>query len=283
LKYLYDENLQLIPFHDGLHVEVAKQTPYYYGIFCLPLPRNIEAQLSNDYHVGVTMHATRQPPLTLPIHVKEWVEGAPVRQAQDAVSLITANNPQLEAAPQASQPPDKLANHKLIFEIDERNTVIKVQETNSAIRIFANIQLRFENRSAHSLSLKGLDMSLHRNGIVNKRSAADIFTLFAILRVSRNGEQINKEELEGLTFDGHQLSPFYLFEAMLGIDDEKVKTAQDLDPVHYLRITMQASGGEPKFTADLYAHWQGALKEKGTSQIHVLGAPSISKDYRRID
>jgi hypothetical protein len=178
---------------------------------------------------------------------------------------------------------EELTKHKLIFEIDERNTRVRVEQTKSALRIFANIQLWFENMDIHPLSVKEIDISLHRYGIKDVRDAADIFTLFAILRVSSNGVPINKNELEGMMIQERRVTPFYLIEAMLAIEDEQIKTATDLDAVTYIKVTMRSSGYQPEFTAKLFPHWPAALEDKGTSQIFVTGAPSISKNLRRLN
>jgi hypothetical protein len=174
-------------------------------------------------------------------------------------------------------------NHKLIFEIDERNTTLRLEQTNSAIRIWLHLQLRFENKDIHPLSVKSINITLHRMGIVNVRESEDVFTLFAVLRLSSNGAQINKDALEGLTIAGRQVSPFYLVEAMIAIEDEQIETAKDLSAGDYLLVTMQSSGHQPEFTAKLHPHWEGTLEQGGTRIVHVIGAPSIPKDYRRID
>ena len=173
--------------------------------------------------------------------------------------------------------------HKLIFEIDIRKTIIRVEQTKSALRIYADIQLRFENRDIHPLSVKNIDITLHRMGIENVKSSADIFTLFAILRVTSNGVQLNNDVFEGMTIAGHQLSSYYLIETMIAIEDEEnIKTAEDLDVTDYLRITMQSSGTQPELTAKLHPYWEAARRVGGTRQIHVIGAPSIREDFRRL-
>ena len=178
---------------------------------------------------------------------------------------------------------EELTKHKLIFEIDERSTRIRVEQTKSAIRVFANIQLRFENRDTYPLSVKGIEITLHRLGIKGVRDAADIFTLFAILRLSSNGAPINKDELENIMVQERRVTPFYMIEAMLAIQDSQIKTATDLDVTDYIKITLRGSGYQPDFTAKLYPYWKAALEDKGTSQLVIVGASSILKDYRRLN
>lgn len=178
---------------------------------------------------------------------------------------------------------EELTKHKLIFEIDQRHTVIRVQQTENAIRIFANIQLRFENKDIYPLSVKGIEISLHRHGIEDVREASDVFTLFAILRLSSNGAPINKDELENMMVQERRVTPFYLIETMLAIEDEQIKAATDLDVTDYLRITLHSSGHQPAFVAYLHPYWTAALGNEGTNQSVVTGARSITKDYRRLD
>jgi hypothetical protein len=120
-------------------------------------------------------------------------------------------------------------------------------------------------------------------GVKGIRSAGEIFTLFGILRLSSNGVQINKNDLEGMMVQGRRVTPFYLIEAMLAIEDDEIQTAIDLDAVTYLKVTLRSSGYQPEFTAKLIPNWKGALESEGTSLVIVSGAPSIRKDYRRID
>ncbi len=178
---------------------------------------------------------------------------------------------------------NELTAHKLVFEIDKRNTVIKVEQTNSALRIFADIQLRFENNDTQQRSIKRFDVSLHQGGIVDGRNAAEVFTLFFISDISRDGMPINRDKFEGLTLAAGELSPFYMIRTILTVEDgSHIKSAEDLDPGHYLHIAIESSGYQPEFTANLHPHWSAACSDKGTTQIVVRGARSIQKDFRRL-
>lgn len=178
---------------------------------------------------------------------------------------------------------ERLIEHKLVFEIDLRHTKIQVTQTKSALRIFLDLQLRFENKDSPPLSMKGLNITLHRLGIKDVRPAADISTLLGILRISSNGVPIKTSDFEGMTVQG-PLTPFYMIDAMIAIEgDEHIKSAEDLDVTDFLRVSMQSSGYQPEFTARLHPDWKAALKGRGTSQIIVTGASFISEDYRRID
>ncbi len=185
---------------------------------------------------------------------------------------------------------DRLTEYKLIFEIDLRNTRVRVEESRPnqgephSIRIMANIQLRFENRDIYPLSMKGLDITLHRLGVVDGLPRAEIFTFLAILRITSNGIQINKRDFEGMMIQERRLTSFYLVEAMIAIEnDEEIERSKDLDVVHFLRVSMKAGGYQPEFAAHLHPHWPEALEEGGTDQVFVTKAPVINKDYRRFD
>jgi hypothetical protein len=180
---------------------------------------------------------------------------------------------------------EELTKHKLTFEVDLRNTKIRIEETNSAIRVFGALKLRFENKSTTSLAMKNLNITLHRQAIKKVRPAADIFTLFAILRISMNDTPIPKNQFEGMEIQGNRLTSFYLIEFMLAIEDEEIiKKAQDLDVITYLQVSMQSSGYQPEFVTDLYPNWDGALTAEGTEVMFITGDASyIRKDYRRLD
>jgi hypothetical protein len=113
---------------------------------------------------------------------------------------------------------NQLTEHKLTFEMDLRNTNIRVEEStpqdeSHSIRIMASIQLRFENNDVHPTSMKELDITLHRLALVDGLPRAEIFTFLAILRISSNGIQIDKKDFEGMMIQEKRLTPFYLIEA----------------------------------------------------------------------
>jgi hypothetical protein len=172
---------------------------------------------------------------------------------------------------------EELTKHKLIFEIDQRHTVIRVEQTKSALRIFANIQLRFENKDIYPLYVKGVEISLRRYGIEGVRKASEIYTRFAVLRFSSNGTSLNKSELENMLVQERRVTPFYMIETMLAIEDEHIKDASDLDAVTYLMVTLRSSGSQPEFSAKLFLSWESALTSEGTSVLSVQGAPYISR------
>lgn len=193
-----------------------------------------------------------------------------------------------------SQRWEKLTEQKLIFEIDLRNTRIgleprweeplgkTLQDDPCPVRIMANIQLRFENKDTYPLHMKGLTATVHRYGIKDRRPASDIFTWFALLRVTSHGLLISNKDFEGMAIAGRQLSPAYLVELMLAVQDDQIKTAADLDTLDYIILTMESSGYQEPVKAYLHPYWKAALEPKGTDQITVTHAPSVPKDYRRI-
>jgi hypothetical protein len=170
---------------------------------------------------------------------------------------------------------DELTKHRLVFEIDERTTKISVHETNSTLRIFATIGIRFNNKDAHPDSMKQIKLTLHRGG-------KEIFTLWALLRISSNGVQIGKESFEGMMIQDHRLTPLYELEFMLGIEDDRIKKASDFTYNDFLRVSMQAGGHQPVLSANLHPYWDAALRPEGTDQVTITGAPTIERDIRRL-
>lgn len=179
---------------------------------------------------------------------------------------------------------EELTKHQLVFEIDLRHTSVTIENTLSGVRIFLSLRLRFENRDDHSRAMKRLNITLHRSAVRNVHPAAEVYTLFAILRISMNSIQIPTDQFEGMEIQSHRLTPFYDIEAMLAVqDDENIKNPEDLDAGDYLRIWMDGSDYQREFVADLHPHWEAAMNDKGTSILFVTGdAQSIRKDYRRL-
>jgi hypothetical protein len=176
----------------------------------------------------------------------------------------------------------ELTRDKLVFEIDGENTTIRVNEAGSeqsglVIRIWLDVQLRFENLDEHSTSMKRLNFTLHRGG-------SEIFAWLSVAQYSSNGIPINKKDIEGMMIQGNRLTPWYSVRAALTVADNQIVHATDLrDGRDYIALTMYAGGYQPPFTARLIPHWSAALEPNGTKQMSVTGALYIEKDYRRFD
>ena len=115
------------------------------------------------------------------------------------------------------------------------------------------------------------------------RPAADIFAWFGIIRITSDGVDIDKKTFDRMRIAGRDVTPLYLVEFVLGIEDELVKTAQDIDAVHYLQITVDVSGYHSPLKAKLIPYWEQAKEEGCTKQITVTGAKTIDQDFSRID
>src|SRR5438309_7759447 len=148
--------------------------------------------------------------------------------------------------------------YTLIFEIDERTTRIRVEETNSALRIFASIGLRFDNKDAHPASMKEVNFTLHRGGV-------EIFTLWAILRITSNGVQVRKEDFEGMMIQDHRLTPWYELEIMLGL----LRQPLILPITTCSEFRCNLAGISQYYQLILHPYWEAALRPEGTDQITV--------------
>lgn len=175
-----------------------------------------------------------------------------------------------------------LTEHKLVFIIDHNGTRVRVDETQSGLRVFLTLNLRFDNRDIHPSHMVRLDASMVRYGIKKQRPFSDIFTYFALLGVSYNGVVIDKEAFEGMRVAERQLTQPYKVELMLGIEDEQVKRAADWDTLDTIVLKMETSGYQAPFSAYLHPYWEAALRQDGTDQISITQATSIPKDYRRL-
>lgn len=177
----------------------------------------------------------------------------------------------------------KLNEHKLIFEVDQRATRVYLKEYPNQyplLGIVAQIKLRFENKDIHPMSMKRLDLSLHE--LQPEKPTKDIYTAISF-RYSMNGTEIKRDEFEGMMIQGRRLTPFYLVEATMPIDDEAVKSSNDLTSLHFLRLTMDAGGYQATFSGDLFLSWKHALGDKGTDLTVTFNAPAIITDYRRVE
>jgi hypothetical protein len=181
---------------------------------------------------------------------------------------------------------EKLVEHKLIFEIDLRNTKVRVEQhkTNSPVRIFLQLQLRFDNRDVYPTAFKQLTFALERYGIKDVRPGAKIFTFWSIYQIRSNGVPIKKDQFEGMMIQGRRLTPWYMIDVMIGIEDpDQIRNAEDLDVTDFIEVTMESSGYQKPLKAKLHPHWKAAVTNEGTDQIIVTGVPSIAKDFQRVD
>jgi hypothetical protein len=171
----------------------------------------------------------------------------------------------------------------LILEIDQRrqsSTNIRVEQTQSATRIFVTLDFRLDNRGDYPCYMKSVKVALHRRG-----DAEPIWMWFAFLRATNNGKQIATEDVEPMRVDGHQLTGLYSVVFMLGTPETDEGSAEplNLDANYFLRVSMEPSGFQPMTIADLNPYWTAALCEGGTNQICIIGDASlIPEDYSRI-
>ncbi|HXT61492.1 MAG TPA: hypothetical protein VN696_00515 [Pyrinomonadaceae bacterium] len=175
---------------------------------------------------------------------------------------------------------EKLAEHKLIFEINGEQTSIRLEELGSeeaglAISIVATIQVRFENLDpVQPISMKRLDIALYRG-------SSEIFT-WKSLRYSSNGAGIKTDEFEGMMIQGGRLTSWYILHGMLTVADKEVLRASDITYADYITLTMYAGGHQKPLTGNFHPHWSEALTPKGTNQITVTGVTYLPKDFRRL-
>jgi hypothetical protein len=84
------------------------------------------------------------------------------------------------------------------------------------------------------MSMKRLDLSLHE--LQAEKPPKDIYTAIRF-RYSMNGTEIKRDDFEGMMIQGRRLTPFYLVEATMPVDDADVKSSSDLTGLHFLRLT----------------------------------------------
>ncbi|SRR6266404_1406305 len=178
---------------------------------------------------------------------------------------------------------ERMIKHKLIFEIDERSTTVELvenQDKSPSLGIRAKIRLRFENKDLHPMSMKRLNLTLHE--LQANKQPREFFTTISF-RYSMDGTEIKRDDFEGMMVQDRRLTPFYLVDAFMLIDDENIKSANDLTGIHFLRLTMDAGEYQSPFRADLFLGWKHALETGGTALTITMNAPAIRMDYRRIE
>jgi hypothetical protein len=174
-------------------------------------------------------------------------------------------------------------DQKLLFEINKANTTIRVDQSNSAIRIWLDVELRFENKDTYPIAFKYFDVSMYRYGTKNQKPGFDIGIKFAFLRITSGGVPIEIKDFEGTMIQERRLTPFYRIYMMIAVEDDQIQRAEDLDVLDTLRLAMHSSGDQAPLVANLHPHWHIARKrENGTNLITITGVPTIEMDYRRL-
>lgn len=198
-----------------------------------------------------------------------------IETLQRELSVVRVELEQRKAAIAEAQ------RHKLIFEIDARKTTVRVEQTNSALRIWLNLQLRFENKDIHPLAVKDIRVGVYRRGVQDRLASRDVTVRFGVLRVSSNGVEMRKDILEGLSVAGREVSQLYMLETVIAIEaDDEIATAEDFEVNDCLRVIMKSSGDQPDFKNDILPSWRAA-KGQASDSIIVIG-PSIEKDWYRL-
>jgi hypothetical protein len=178
-------------------------------------------------------------------------------------------------------PPQK--DHKLIFEINKPRTSIRVDQSPSALRIWLDIELRFENKDTYPIAFKHFDVSMHRYGIKDQQPGFDIGIRFAIVSILCGGASIALRDFEGMMIQERRLTPFYSLRIMIGVEDDQIQQAKDLDILDTIHLAMHGSGDQLPLVASLHPHWELAReRENGTQLMSITGVPTIEMDYRRL-
>ena len=155
---------------------------------------------------------------------------------------------------------DELKRCKLIFEIDEKFTQIRVEhfETHGPC-ILAKIALRFENRESQQACGKRLELALYKKNAVG--DVREIPTLTAD-EPKLSCPPLEDESFEGMRFD-HGVTPFYWYTAYIEIAVELVE-----DPEHFLRLTMFTAGYQDPLRANMFFNWAQAFR--GNARVFVF-------------
>lgn len=173
-------------------------------------------------------------------------------------------------------------SRKLIFEVNKANSRIRVDETETALRLWLTVELRFENKDTYPVGFKFFDVSMRRFGIKDVRPASEIGIRFGFMRITSRSIPIELKDFEGVMIQERRLTPFYLIELMIAIEDDQIQRAEDLDVTDYLCFSMHSTGDNSPLIAILHPNWESARGEHGTSLMIIRGVPTIEMDYRRL-
>jgi hypothetical protein len=195
------------------------------------------------------------------------------RLGQHAISAVAltdrAVRKELASSEQRYQ---ELTKYKIVFEIDEALTRVRLHnESPTVVRVTANIALYFISKDQNDWSLKRLDVTLHR---LQPGSASEIYAYHFMRYTSGNNQPIGG--FERMLIQGGTKSETYIATAHISIGDE-VKSANELDSLCFLRVTMTATSNQPPLEADVFLNWEDALSELGARPTFIAGVETINK------
>jgi hypothetical protein len=179
--------------------------------------------------------------------------------------------------------PTRRVDHKLVFEINQPKTTVRVEQTESALCVWLGIELRFENKDTFPIAFKRFDISMYRYGIKDQRPGFDIGVQFALLRIMQDQKSIEVKDFEGMMIQERRLTPSYYLYFMMAIEDDQIEKATDLDILDTIYLTMHSTGDQESLVAHIHPHWNLAREGKdGTHLMSITGVPVIEMDYRRL-
>ena len=151
---------------------------------------------------------------------------------------------------------DQLNNYKLKFDIDTKQTRVKVDESVTGCCIFAGIRMRFDNSSPYPLTIKHLELTLQeRNDAGEVREIESVLLNNHVFHPDDNLGPLTRKRFERLSLDAWTLSDDYWFKAELAI--HAVKQTELTQGKHFLRMTMLAMN-QPPLAIDMYVDWSQA-------------------------
>lgn len=164
----------------------------------------------------------------------------------------------------------ELTKHKLIFEVRQRGCRVFVKDQAAdPPMIIVKVELRFENRDTSQWTVRGLDIALCRIG------EKDIFA-YTNTAYSSEGREVDAETFETMLVPAGVTTRLYLFDAVLGVRDERIKSPSDLDVVHFLRVTLRSNAIQSPVEGKFHVSWESALEDKGAMPHLIRDVPVIS-------
>jgi hypothetical protein len=154
---------------------------------------------------------------------------------------------------------EKLSEHKLLLEVDtefQSQVYVEYRGKEGKYLLRANIKVRFQNNDTNPVTAKKIGASLFRETEGGEKQK--ILNSDAVIEILEVGST-TKINLDEVRIPGKGLAGSFWLYCTLEADTKHIKP---LDHTCFCRVTMDAVG-QPPYSVDLDADWEGALTSKG--------------------
>lgn len=152
---------------------------------------------------------------------------------------------------------DERNKHKLTFDIDTKQTRVRVNKGAFGCYLEARIKLGFYNSDLHPLTIKDLKLTLHERGDAGATRLIKTELLANhVFHPDDNLGALTRKGFEPMSIVGRNPPSFYWFIAELSVEAHKLSDFTDKNPL--LRMTMEAQN-QPPLVVGMDVDWERAL------------------------